>query len=456
MIKGIFFDFDGVLIKLTEVHFVALNNAIKNIAGDKYTISEEEHNSIYNGLSTKTKLNLLVHNKGLNISLVDDIFNLKQKLTIDAIEELITPNMELRNDLTKLKNEGLFICCASNALLSTVEIGLKKLNIFDLFDSIIGNDYIERQKPAPDVYLHSFMKMGLDPKECLIVEDSKYGRESAYRSGAYICTVDNESDTKYDYIKKCIDKYCKPYNTKWVDTKLNILIPMAGLGSRFQQQGYILPKPLISVNGKTMIQTVVDNLNIDANFIFVVQKSHYEQYNLEIILPLIAPGCKIIQTEGLTEGAACTTLLAKEFIDNNEHLLIVNSDQFVEWNSCDFMSTMIHYEYDAGILTFEASESKWSYAKTGEDGFVNLVAEKDPISNEATVGIYYWKHGCDYISFARQMIYKNIRVKNEFYVCPVFNEAIIAGKKIKTFKTNKMWGLGTPEDLTFFLNNYSK
>lgn len=454
MIKGVFFDFDGVLIKLTEAHFISLNNAIKKIAGEKYTISKEEHCSIYNGLSTKTKLNLLVHNKCLDISLINDIFNLKQKLTIDAINELILPNEELRHDLIKLKNDGFKLACVSNALLHTIETGLKKLNIFDLFDSIIGNDYIERQKPSPDVYLHSFIKMGLDPKECLIVEDSKYGREAAYKSGAYICTVDNEEDTKYEYIKKCINLHNTTQNVKWVDSKLNILIPMAGLGSRFQQKGYLLPKPLIDVNGKPMIQNVVDNLNIDANYIFVVQKSHYEQYNLGIILPLIAPNCKIIQTEGLTEGAACTTLLAKQFINNNDHLLIVNSDQYIEWNSCDFMSSMIHNNYDAGILTFEDNNPKWSYARNNSNGFVDLVAEKEPISNEATVGIYYWKYGKDYVSFAEQMIYKNIRVKNEFYVCPVFNEAIAANKKIKTFRANKMWGLGTPEDLEYFLSHH--
>jgi dTDP-glucose pyrophosphorylase len=169
------------------------------------------------------------------------------------------------------------------------------------------------------------------------------------------------------------------------------------------------------------------------------------------MLNLITPGCKIVEVGGVTEGAACTTLLAKEFINNNEPLVIANSDQFVEWNSLDFFYKMNEQNLDAGIVSFHATHPKWSYAKTDENGFVTEVAEKNPISNIATVGIYYWKHGSDYVRFAEQMIEKNIRVNKEFYVCPVFNEAIKAGLKIKTFDIPKMWGLGTPEDLNYFL-----
>jgi dTDP-glucose pyrophosphorylase len=232
---------------------------------------------------------------------------------------------------------------------------------------------------------------------------------------------------------------------------MNVLIPMAGHGSRFAQAGYSFPKPLIEVHGKPMIQVVVDNLAVEANFIFVVQKEHREKYNLDSMLNLITPGCKIVEVEGVTEGAACTTLLAKEFINNNEPLVIANSDQFVEWNSLDFFYKMNEQNLDAGIVSFHATHPKWSYAKTDENGFVTEVAEKNPISNIATVGIYYWKHGSDYVRFAEQMIENNVRVNNEFYVCPVFNEAIKAGLKIKTFDIPKMWGLGTPEDLNYFL-----
>lgn len=241
-------------------------------------------------------------------------------------------------------------------------------------------------------------------------------------------------------------------NTKWQDEKLNVLIPMAGAGSRFEKAGYTFPKPLIDVNGNPMIQVVVENLNVDAHFIFIVQKSHREKYNLDTLLNMIAPNCDIIEVDGVTEGAACTVLLAKELINNDQPLLMANSDQYVEWNSGEFMYKMHEQDVDGGMLTFESTHPKWSFAKIDQHGYVTEVAEKNPISNIASVGVYYWKHGKDFVTYAEQMIGKNIRVNNEFYVCPVFNEAILGDKKIKTFNVSKMWGIGTPEDLNMFLN----
>jgi dTDP-glucose pyrophosphorylase len=243
---------------------------------------------------------------------------------------------------------------------------------------------------------------------------------------------------------------------KWKDEKLNVLIPMAGAGSRFEAAGYTFPKPLIDVEGKPMIQVVVDNLNMDANYIYVVQKAHREKYNLDTLLNLITPGCKIVETNGLTEGAACTALLAKEFINNDAPLFFANSDQFVEWNSNECLYAFTADSIDGGIVTFESTHPKWSFAKLDSNGFVSEVAEKNPISNIATVGIYFWKHGSDYVKYAEQMISKNIRVNNEFYVCPVFNEAVGDGKKIRVKNIERMWGIGTPEDLKYFLDNHKE
>jgi dTDP-glucose pyrophosphorylase len=231
---------------------------------------------------------------------------------------------------------------------------------------------------------------------------------------------------------------------------------MAGAGSRFANAGYTFPKPLVEVKGKPMIQVVVENINIEAQYTFIVQKAHYEFYNMQYLLNLLAPNCNIVQVDGLTEGAACTTLLAKHFIDSERPLLIANSDQFVEWSSSECLYAFSADGVDGGNVTFKASHPKWSYAKLGEDGFVAEVAEKRPISDTATVGIYYWKSGSDYVRFAEQMIKKDIRTNGEFYVCPVFNEAIAEGKKIRAKEIRKMWGIGTPEDLNYFLENYEE
>lgn len=240
-------------------------------------------------------------------------------------------------------------------------------------------------------------------------------------------------------------------DNKWKDEKMNVLIPMAGAGSRFRNAGYTFPKPLIDVNGKPMIQVAVENLGLDANFIFVVQREHREKFHLENMLPLLAPNCKIVEVDSLTEGAACTALLAKEHIDNDAPLFFANSDQYVEWNPIQFMYDMQESEADGGIVTFKSTHPKCSFAKVDDNGVVTEVAEKNPISDNATVGYYYWRKGSDFVRYAEQMIERDIRVNNEFYVCPVYNEAIEDGKTIRIFEADEMWSLGSPEDLDFYL-----
>lgn len=236
---------------------------------------------------------------------------------------------------------------------------------------------------------------------------------------------------------------------------MKILIPMAGEGSRFASQGYQFPKPLIDVQGKPMIQRVVENLSYkDAEYIFLVRKSHMEKYSgLTGTLRQIAEKIKIVVVDSLTEGAACTALLAKDLIDTQEDLLIANSDQIIEYEPNNFWLIKNISNVDSIVFTFEATHPKWSFVKVNEQGFVTEVAEKTPISNIATCGIYWYQHGSDFVKYAEQMVKKNIRVNNEFYIAPVFNELIQDHKKLIPFYVHKMWGIGTPEDLEFYLDN---
>jgi HAD superfamily hydrolase (TIGR01509 family) len=449
MIKLLIFDFDGVIADCKEIHYLSLNKALEEVS-PRFVISRHEHISIFDGLSTKKKLQLLVNLKHFPIDKIQFVFDKKQEYTIEMMNTHLQHDARLVTILSLLKSEGYSLYLASNAIRKTIEVGLDKLGVLNLFDKIFSNEDVLNQKPHPQIYLKCMVEAGVKPSEVVIVEDSKHGREAAVASGAYVCGVDNPTDLSYKKLHQVIDS-AKPFAMQWPGHDVTVLIPMAGAGARFKAEGYKLPKPLIDVQGKPMIQWVVENLKIKGNYVFVVQQEHFEQFNLGTILPLIAPGCKIVQTEGLTEGAACTTLLAKEYIDNDDHLLIANSDQFVEWDSSQFLYTMLSNDLDGGILTFKDNNPKWSFAKLDELGFVTEVAEKKPISDVATVGIYYFNRGKEYVQFTQQMIDKNIRVNNEFYVCPVYNEFISAGKKIKTFDCDKMYGLGTPEDLQLFL-----
>lgn len=455
MHKLIIFDLDGVLLDSRELHYHSLNEALSKI-DPKYIIPIEEHLSVYDGLSTTKKLEMLAEKRGLPRKHFDQIWRDKQTATSNLIRK-IPRNNNLEQMFSDIQSRGWKISVASNSIRETVKLSLLSIGVMDYVDYYISNEDVRRTKPYPEMYWKCMTALNALPKNTIIVEDSHIGRQGATDSGAHLLPVENANDlTRYKVFNKMEEIMEKQHTNHipWRDNKLNVLIPMAGAGSRFAQSGYTFPKPLIEVCGKPMIQVVVENLNIQAKFIFLVQKEHYEKYNLKYLLNLISPDCTIVQIDGATEGAACTTLLAKEFINNDHPLVIANSDQFIEWDSNNVMYAFGAAGIDGGILTFKSTHPKWSYAKLDENGFVSEVAEKKPISDNATVGVYYWKKGSDYIKYAEQMIRKNIRTNNEFYVCPVFNEAIKDGKKIRVKQIEKMWGIGTPPDLEYFLSHY--
>ena len=453
MTKLVIFDLDGVLIDSKDYHYDALNEAL----GEEYAISREEHVSTYDGLPTTAKLELLSKNKGLPADRYEEIWKAKQENTLHIFKTKVDKDYELMGYFQQLVDEGYKVAVASNSIRNTVKIILLRLGLLEFVDIYVSNEDVVRNKPFPSMYWKCMMALGALPDDTVILEDSHIGRQGALDSKCHLVPIENRSDlnqAKVDRIKRILQS--EKQKVAWESKTMNVLIPMAGRGSRFATQGYTFPKPLIDVKGKPMIQVVTENLNIKANYTFIVQKEHYEKYSLQHLLNLIAPGCNIVQVDGITEGAACTTLLAKEYIDNDEPLLMANSDQFVEWDSNETLYAFSNGNCDGGIITFPATHPKWSYAKLGEDGYVSEVAEKKPISEHATVGIYWWAKGSDYVKYAEQMIEKDIRVNNEYYVCPVFNEAIGDGKKVRIKEIEKegMWGIGTPEDLNYFLEHY--
>ncbi len=267
------------------------------------------------------------------------------------------------------------------------------------------------------------------------------------------------NDVSYSNIINFIKDKKKELSEKidtWEDDELNIVIPMAGEGSRFVKAGYTFPKPMIEIHQKPMIQLIVESLGLKGKFIFIVRKEHIQKYNMKSLLNIISPNCKIIVIDKLTEGAACTVLLAKKFINSDKPLIIANSDQFIEWSPSKTMYNFSSKKIDGGILTFNSIHPKWSYAKVNKNDIVTEVAEKKVISKHATVGVYYWKKGRDFVKYSERMIKKNIRVNNEFYVCPVFNQAVLDKKIIKIHDVDSMWGLGTPEDLDYYLKYFKK
>lgn len=238
---------------------------------------------------------------------------------------------------------------------------------------------------------------------------------------------------------------------------LNIVVPIAGEGSRFSRAGYSEPKPLVSVHGVPMIEVVVRNIRPERphRFIFLAREKHLRETRLPEVLVRVAPGGTIVPVRAMTEGAACTVLLSRDLIDSDDPLMLANGDQYVELDINRYLEATDHLDRDGVIMTFRSKDPKWSYVRVDHAGWVREVVEKEVVSEHATVGIYNFRRGRDFVSAAVEMIRRDLRVNNEFYVAPTYNQLIERGATVGTYDVGAegrgMHGLGTPEDLGRFL-----
>lgn len=231
-----------------------------------------------------------------------------------------------------------------------------------------------------------------------------------------------------------------------------LLIPMAGKGQRFIDKGYETPKPLIEVGGKTILEWSFDSFNWEyCDLVFIVRRDMVENHNLEnIIKEKFGYGSKIVISEKDTDGTVSSCLLAKEYINNERNLFITTLDvyftPYFDFKNFNFIS-------DGCILTFTANNPAYSYSQINDDGFVTKTAEKELISNQASVGLYCFKKGSEFVKYSEKMVSKNIRTRNEFYIAPLYNLLINDGLKITTHPIDKMYHMGTPEEMNYFINN---
>jgi beta-phosphoglucomutase-like phosphatase (HAD superfamily)/dTDP-glucose pyrophosphorylase len=457
-IKLLIFDLDGVLLDCKDIH----KKAFIKSWNDNYkwlNISDQFHDTYLDGRNTYGKIEYL--EKYFNIKVNNK--NIFEKKQINTLYEL-----ELFNYPTKfyeifniLKNDGYLLACASNSIRKTVELVLNKLKIINLFDCILSNEDVENPKPSPDIYIKTMNRLNIIPEETLIFEDSDIGLLAARNSKANVIQVIDSVDLNIKFLYKSIKAMT---NTEpWKDDpnwKLMIIIPMAGEGSRFKVEGYTITKPLIPIQNKPMIQWVLDNI-----------KSSNEELQKRIEYHLCVRSDVIDQLKNisniylhsipaLTEGPACTVLSIRSLLENNKYpILIANSDQYLEWDFDEFINAALNPLYQGCISTFyqpDSNDLKWSYAELDENGCVVKVAEKEYISSNATTGLYFWKSASNFVKYSDEMIRKNDRVKNEFYIGPVYNYAINNGDKLRIFNCKKMWGLGVPTDLKRFISEYLK
>lgn len=442
MIKCVLLDLDGVLADATEWHYRALNQALLE-TGLK-PIPYDEHLKYYNGLPTATKLDVM-RSKGIDISpsLEIDLRTRKQKNTVQCIQEYCTPSPEKLELLKALKKTSCKLGVCTNAVQETLDLILKKSELQG-FDLTLSNQDVTNPKPSPEIYLQAMERLEVSPEETLIIEDSPKGEKAAIASGAHVLKVEGFAEVTSERVLREIARISYK--------NLQILIPMAGRGSRFARVGYTLPKPLIPVLGKPMIQHVIDNLHTEnTKWLFVALKDHINQYpDLQTL-----PGEMIAQI-GHKQGAACSASLAFEHLDLDAPIMMANSDQFIDMNILDFLTAGVGC--DGAIMTFKSEHPKWSYARVDSEGYIDQVKEKVVISDNATSGIYLWNRAGDFIAGVNDMIAAGDTHNNEYYVAPSFNYCIKRGKKYRLMeiKRNAMWGLGTPEDLIRFVDHFEE
>ena len=473
-IKAILFDLDGVLVNSRLLHYETFRDALLSV-NPSQNVSWSEHEKEFDGMSTKRKIQKCISKGWISEDQGGRLFELKQALTLQRLPLTVKPRESLRLLLITLNNQGFRLFCCSNSVRKTLDTTLNLLGVRQFFEATYSNEDVENPKPSPEIYQLAMRKSFLNAAECLIVEDSVIGKEAAYASGAHVLEVEDAEDVTLLLLREAlytIEKkgHLYPRSKPWGNPiTYHVVIPMAGEGSRFKDAGYTIPKPFIPVGGKPMVSWVIENMipkhipldHYKIKFHLIVRSSHVTGNRLDSLFWDVPSNVSYTYhtTDGLTEGAACSVLLAEKEINNNEPLLIVNSDQYLEWSPDVFYKCMLNPEYDGCILTFyqpDPSDLKWSYAKVTEDGLVTEVQEKKWISPYATVGLYGWRRGRDFVEYAKQMIGKNIRVKNEFYVCPVYNESIADDQHVRVKLCTGMWGLGVPEDLETFKREYLK
>ncbi|MDC3315682.1 glycosyltransferase family 2 protein [Candidatus Thioglobus sp.] len=232
---------------------------------------------------------------------------------------------------------------------------------------------------------------------------------------------------------------------------MNLVILLAGSSEIFKDKGQKYPKPLVEIQGRVVIDRVVENLKplmgCSDKVVFLIRKDDDQKFHLSDVINLLVPKSRVLLVNGETSGAACTALLSVEHVDNMKPLLLVNGDQIIDADYLSFLKVFSKKGVDGGTVVFQSVHPRWSYVRIDDNGQVTESAEKKPISNNATAGFYYYKKANLFFKYAERMIMKDAHINGKFFVCPVFNEMILDQKVIKTkkIKPEQYHSLMTPE-----------
>ncbi|MBR6937659.1 MAG: glycosyltransferase family 2 protein [Prevotella sp.] len=237
---------------------------------------------------------------------------------------------------------------------------------------------------------------------------------------------------------------------------MNIIILMAGPSKDFEEKGYTYPKYLLELDGEPIIQRVIESLHpLGGNLSFIIRKEDDDKTYIASTLQILSPDCNVYKVNKETQGAVCSALFAIDSINNDDELIVINGEQVIKDSLPMAIDNFRERQLDGGILVFRSVLPRWSYVALDENGFVNETSEKRPISDIATAGCYYFRHGSDFVNAAFNIIRKDVNYNGKYYVCSTYNELILSQKKIGVFEINKnsYISYSTPQMYENYLNN---
>jgi beta-phosphoglucomutase-like phosphatase (HAD superfamily) len=462
-ITTLIFDLDGVLADLCELHrdlYIESFNALARSPGvEGPLLSEEVHAEELEGLSTRSKLRACRALFPAATFDDDAVYDLKQARTVERLATHFFPPRS-REALAWARGAGLRLACYTNSIRATLDIVMARLGLADLMEVTQSNEDVPASKPSPVGYTQLMARMGVEPAQALIFEDSAPGLAAARGSGAGVIHVLNSLDITPAFLEAAVRARAPPS-----PARLRVVVPMAGASAAFEREGFVTPRLFLPTEDggedfRPLWRLVVDNVLPRAEPLRAATEVHLvvRAEHAEAIRGAGLPaGVALHVAPPLSEGQACTVLTLRDIINDDTPLVIANADQFVEWDPDLVFRAAAHPSYDGAVCVFYhpvPADLSWSYASVLPSGELGEVAEKRFVGPWATTGHYAWRRGADFVAAAEAMIRDNARVNGAFYVAPAYSYAQRGGAKFRVIPVERFWGLGSPEDYAAFLNSY--
>lgn len=449
------FDLDGVLIESKDLHFQTFNQALSEIAGDKYTLLHEEHLALYDGLSTRQKLAKMTSLKGLPEQFHDDIFTRKQELT-QAGFQFLPVDPEVKQTLQQLKNLGFLIGVASNCIRSSVMGLLQRIDVLDSVDVILSNEDVKQPKPFGEIYQLAAASFGLYPDQVIAIEDSKKGFEAVRRAGLSLIRVNSPAQVRVEYLLPKIAEIERK-------EQLVFTFPIAKRSRAFWTAGIEacpaeIPIQLADLESKPVIAHAIENLSVKSfqpHYAFVLQREMRKKYSLDSTLISAANynQTSLFEVKYDQLGAAATCLVAKDEIDHR-HLCISDGSHIIDWGNGsfeDFLRVAKSYAAVAAVIVHQEIDPRWSYVEKGVSKYsVSKIHEKVTVGELACAGTYYWDDGSIFIGCTNGLLSQ--KQKRKIFLSDVMNRTIELGYKVIYYPVRKVWSLRTLEEIQLYAN----